>query len=156
MKGNKKIIETLNTRLGEELTAIHQYVVHSQMVENWGYSKLSKYIMDRAKDEMRHAEMLMERIVFLEGAPDTTKLGPIAIGPKVPDMFKNDHSSEVTAIKNYNESIKLAVAEGDNGTREILESILRDEEGHIDAIEANLSQLEQMGTQIYLAEQLED
>ena len=155
MKGNEKIIEELNARLAEELTAINQYMVHSEMCENWKYERLHKAIEKRAMDEMRHAEKLIARILFLEGRPIVSNLNKIHIGAEVPKMHQNDHSYELEAINNYNETIRLAVEVGDNGTREILEDILRQEEGHIDWIEAQLDQIKQMGPQNYLVEQID-
>lgn len=154
MKGNEKIIEHLNMRLAEELTAINQYIVHSEMCDNWGYERLHKLIEKRAIDEMKHAEKLIARILFLDGRPIVSNLNKIHIGPEVPNMHSNDWDAEEGAIKGYNESIKLAVEVGDNGTRELLESILKDEEDHIDWLEAQLDQIRQMGPENYLVEQL--
>ena len=154
MKGNEKIIDTLNARLSEELTAINQYMVHSEMCDNWGYARLHKMIEKRAIDEMKHAEKLIARILFLDGRPIVSKLNKVTIGAEVEKMHKNDTAAEADAIKNYNDSIRLAVEVGDNGTRELLESILRDEEAHIDELEAQLDQIKQMGIQNYLVEQL--
>ena len=136
MKGNKKVIEHLNARLSEELTAINQYMVHAQMCENWKYSRLHDMIEKRAIDEMKHAEKLIDRILFLEGVPIVSKLNKLYIGANVPEMHDNDRSAEETAIHGYNESIRLAVEAGDNGTSELLKAILKDEEDHIDLLEA--------------------
>lgn len=155
MKGNEKIIEQLNARLAEELTAINQYMVHAEMCDNWQYEKLHKSIEKRAIDEMKHAEKLIARILFLEGRPIVSNLHSLHIGDEVPKMHQNDHGAEVVAIKGYNESIRMAVELGDNGTREMLERILNDEERHIDDIEAQLDQIKQLGVQNYLMEQLE-
>ncbi|MCL4468279.1 MAG: bacterioferritin [Deltaproteobacteria bacterium] len=155
MKGNKKVIEHLNARLSEELTAINQYMVHAQMCENWKYSRLHDMIEKRAIDEMKHAEKLIDRILFLEGVPIVSKLNKLFIGAHVPAMHENDRSAEETAIRGYNESIRLAVAAGDNGTSELLKAILKDEEDHIDLLEAQLDQLKQIGVQNYLIEQIE-
>ena len=155
MKGNSQIIEHLNMRLAEELTAINQYMVHSEMCDNWGYEKLHKIIEKRAIDEMKHAEKLIARILFLDGRPIVSNLNKVHIGAEVPKMHENDRSSEEDAIKGYNDSIKLAVKVGDNGTRELLESILKDEEQHIDLLEAQLDQIKQMGVQNYLVEQMD-
>jgi bacterioferritin len=153
MQGNSKVIEQLNARLAEELTAINQYMVHAEMCENWGYEHLQEEIQKRAIVEMRHAEKLIARILFLEGKPVVSVLNKINIGPEVEKMHKNDWKAEETAIKGYNESIRIAVEMGDNGTRDMLQSILTDEESHIDWIEAQQSQIEQMGIQNYLVEQ---
>jgi bacterioferritin len=154
MKGNKRIIERLNALLADELTAINQYMVQSEMCANWGYEKLHKAIEKRAIDEMKHAEKLIGRIIFLEGSPTVTKLNKVEIGADVEAHHKNDWKAEEGAIQAYNADIKLAVEVGDNGTRELLESILKDEEEHIDWIEAQLDQIKQMGIQSYLVEQL--
>ena len=154
MKGNDRIIATLNDLLADELTAINQYIVQSEMCANWGYEKLHKAIEKRAIDEMKHAEKLIGRILFLEGTPVVSKLNKINIGPDVESQHKNDWKAEQGAIKAYNEAIRLAVEVADNGTRELLESTLKDEEVHIDWIEAQIDQIKQMGVQLYLVEQL--
>ncbi|MBF0549375.1 MAG: bacterioferritin [Deltaproteobacteria bacterium] len=154
MKGNERIIEKLNDLLSDELTAINQYMVHSEMCDNWQYEHLHKVIEKRAIDEMKHAEKLIRRILFLEGRPIVSNLKKIHIGAEVEAQHKSDWSAEHDAILSYNDGIKLAVEIGDNGTRELLESILRDEEDHIDWIEAQLEQIKQMGVQNYLVEQI--
>lgn len=156
MKGNEKILETLNELLADELTAINQYMVQSEMCADWGYEKLHEAIEKRAIDEMKHAEKLIGRIIFLEGTPVVSNLNTINIGATVDAQHKNDHEAEEMAIKAYNDSIRLAVEVGDNGSRDLLEEILEDEEEHIDWIESQLDQIEQMGFQIYLGEQLEE
>ncbi len=154
MKGNEQIIEKLNALLADELTAVNQYIVHSEMCANWGYERLHKAIEERAIEEMRHAEKLIARIIFLEGKPIVSNLNPMHIGADVEAQHKNDWAAEDGAIKAYNDGIRLAVEVGDNGTRELLESILRDEEAHIDWLEAQLDQIAQMGIQNYLVEQI--
>jgi len=154
MKGEAKIIDQLNLRLSEELAAISQYMVHSEMCDNWGYSKLHGLVEKRAVDEMKHAEKLIGRILFLEGIPVVSNLAKIFIGADVPKQVQNDHDGEATAIKNYNDTIRLASELGDNGTKEMLDSILQDEEGHIDAIEAQQDQIQQIGLQNFLEAQL--
>lgn len=154
MKGNQKIIDSLNERLAEELGAINQYFVHAEMAEDWGYNALQSVIKDRSITEMKHAEKLIERILFLEGQPIVSKLGDISVGKDIPQMHSNDWYSEEAAIKGYNESIKLATEIGDNGTKVILEAILKDEEEHIDWVEEQQDQIEQMGLQCYLSEQI--
>jgi bacterioferritin len=154
MKGDERIIGRLNFLLADELTAISQYMVQAEMCANWGYKELSDIIEKRAIDEMKHAEKHIGRILFLEGRPVVSELNKIHIGENVESFHKNDWDAENGAIKAYNESIKLAVELGDNGTREMLESILKDEEDHIDWIEAQLDQIKQMGIQVYLAEQI--
>ena len=154
MKGNEKIIEHLNARLAEELTAVSQYMVHAEMCDNWQYKRLDEMIQKRAIDEMKHAEKLIARILFLEGIPIVSNLNKMHIGAEVPKMHQNDHEAEVVAIRGYNDSIRLAVEVGDNGTRDFLQSILKEEEDHIDLIEAQLDQISQMGLPNYLVEQL--
>lgn len=153
MKGNDKIIEKLNVILSDELTAINQYMVHSEMCSNWGYGKLHKIVEKRAIEEMKHAEKIIARILFLEGMPIVSNLNKIKIGANVENQLNNDWAAEDHAIKLYNEGIKLALEVGDNGTRELLEGNLVDEETHIDWIEAQLEQIKQMGIQNYLADQ---
>lgn len=153
MKGNKEIIATLNTLLADELTAINQYIVHSEMCADWGYNELHEAVEKRAITEMGHAEKLIGRILFLEGKPIVSELNPLHIGGAVPEQFKNDLASELGAVGLYNKGIRQAVEVGDNGTRLLLESILSDEEDHVDWLEARLEQIEQMGIQNYLVEQ---
>jgi bacterioferritin len=153
MKGNEKILQRLNELLADELTAINQYIVHSEMCADWGYEKLHEANEKRAIDEMRHAEKLIGRIVFLEGKPIVSQLNKIHIGEDVEKQLKSDWEAESGAIKMYNDSIRLAVELGDNGSRDLLEEILEDEENHIDWIEAQLDQIDQMGLQVYLGEQ---
>jgi bacterioferritin len=154
MKDNEPILVRLNDRLSEELSAINQYMVHSEMCANWGYSRLHEAVEKRAVQEMKHAERLIARILFLEGRPVVNQLAPINIGADVPAQFQHDLAAEVGAVKAYNGDIKLAADSGDNGTRELLESILKDEEDHVDWLEAQLFQIQQMGAQLYLAAQL--
>jgi bacterioferritin len=156
MKGNAKVIETLNKMLADELTAINQYIVHGEMAANWGYAVLHEIDEKRAIDEMKHAEMLIERILFLEGTPIVTELKAIHIGEDVEAQIKNDRTAEFDAINAYNAAIKVAGEFDDFGTRELFEKILKDEEAHIDLLEAQGDQIKQMGIQIFLAEQLED
>ncbi len=154
MKGNEKMIEHLNLRLAEELTAINQYMVHAELCNNWRYEKLHKEIEKRAILEMKHAEKLIARVLFLEGRPVVSNLNKMHIGDEVPKMHMNDHMLEIDALRGYNESISVAAELGDNGTREMLESILKDEEGHIDEIESHLDQIKQMGVENYLSGQI--
>lgn len=156
MKGNEKVLETLNKMLADELTAINQYIVHGEMAANWGYAALHEVDEKRAIDEMKHAEMLIERILFLEGTPNMAELKAIHIGEDVETQIKNDRASEFDAINAYNASIKVAGEFDDFGTRELFEKILKDEEAHIDVLEAQLDQIKQMGIQIFLSEQMED
>jgi len=157
MKGHARIIDTLNDLLADELTAINQYMVQSEMCANWGYEKLHKAIEKQAIDEMKHAEKHIARILFLEGQPVVSRLMPINIGTDVPSILQNNWNAEAGergAVKAYNEGIRLAREVGDNGTRELLESILKDEERHVDWTEAQLDQIKQMGIQNYLTEQV--
>jgi bacterioferritin len=154
MKGDPKLIKALNALLADELTAINQYMVHSEMCDNWGYDKLHKTIEKRAIDEMKHAEKLIGRILFLEGLPIVSDLKKLFIGADIPKMFVNDQVAEQGAIKSYNEAIVLAGNLKDYATREILESILKDEDAHIDGIEEVQDQIKQMSLQIFLTTQV--
>ena len=155
MKGNEQVINHLNARLAEELTAINQYFVHAEMCENWDYKKLHAMVFKRSIQEMKHAEKLIARILFLDGIPIVSKLNKIHIGSEIPKMYKNDHAAEVAAISGYNESIRVAIEAGDNGSRELLASILKEEEEHTDLIEAQIEQISQMGIQNYLVDQVD-
>ena len=155
MKGNENIISTLNTLLADELTAINEYIVHSEMCANWGYDQLHDKTEKRAIDEMRHAEKLIARILFLEGQPVVSNLNGIHIGAEVKEQLENDHEAEMGAVKAYNLGIRQCVELGDNGTRQMLESILHDEEDHIDWLEEQLDQISQVGVQNYLTQQIE-
>jgi bacterioferritin len=155
MKGNEKLIAALNAQLADELTAINQYMVHSEMCDNWGYEKLHKYFEKRSIEEMKHAEKLIGRIIFLEGRPVVSELNKINIGAEVPRMLDNDHAAEAGAIKTYNETIKLAGEVNDFATREILEEILNDEDRHIDEIEELQDQIGHMTLPIFLTTQVE-
>jgi bacterioferritin len=154
MKGNDKVIEKLNDLLSDELTAISQYMVHGEMCDNWGYERLHEKVEKRAMDEMKHAEKLIGRIIFLEGIPMVSRLKKMLIGADVEKQIKNDTKSEEEAVLSYNDGIRLCVELADNGSRELLESILKDEERHLDELEAQLDQIKQMGIQLYLAEQI--
>jgi bacterioferritin len=155
MKGNEKLIRTLNQLLADELTAISQYMVHSEMCENWGYAKLHNAIEKQAMDEMHHAEWLIQRILFLEGTPEVSKLNPMVIGRTVSDMVMNDEKAEVAAVQSYNAAIALAREVADQSTADLLLKILKMEEDHVDWGEIQRSQIEQMGLENYLANQAE-
>ncbi len=155
MKGNDKVVAALNSLLADELTAINQYMVHSEMCANWHYGKLHKAIEARAINEMKHAEKLIGRILFLEGEPTVSQLRKINIGANIEAQFNNDMQSELIAVKGYNDGIRLAQDAGDNGTREILSGILTAEEEHVDWLEAQMGQVKLMGLQNYLVEQVE-
>jgi len=155
MKGNEKIITLLNGFLADELTAINQYIVHSEMCANWGYGKLHGKVEKRAIEEMKHAEKLIARILFLEGIPIVSALKKINIGASVDAQLKNDLAAEAGAIRDYNEGIRVCLELGDNGTRELIDGNLHDEEDHLDWLEAQLDQINQMGLQNYLLGQAE-
>ncbi|MCX7879492.1 MAG: bacterioferritin [Ignavibacteria bacterium] len=153
MKGNEKLIEVLNDLLADELTAINQYMVHAEICENWGYEKLHKAIEKQAFDEMHHAEWLIKRILFLDGIPIVSNLKQITIGKTVPDIIGNDMEAEQSAVRAYNNAIKLAQEVGDQATADLLTDILKMEENHIDWAEQQKAQIEQMGLQNYLVNQ---
>jgi bacterioferritin len=155
MKGSKKLLLVLNSLLADELTAINQYMVHSEMCENWGYNKLHMAIRKQAMDEMHHAEWLIERIIFFDGAPTVSKLNTIKIGKTVSEMISNDDKDELDAVQAYNEAIKLAREVDDQGSVDLLTKILKMEEGHVDWAEIQQAQIEQMGMENYLVNQTE-
>ena len=154
MKGDKKVTDTLNSLLARELTVVSQYMVHTDMCENWGYGKLHEAIQKRAKVEMKHAEKLIGRIIFLDGIPVVNKLEKMHIGADIPQMFNNDHEAEIDASNRYNASILICGNAKDYATREILEVILNEEDGHIDDIEEVQYQIKQMGIQQFLSIQV--
>lgn len=153
MKGKPEVIDKLNALLAEELTAINQYFLHAEMCGDWGYEKLHEKIEGRSIEEMKHAERLIERILFLEGSPIVSELNKISIGDTVLKQLQNDQLAEQDAIAMYNDAIALTSKLGDNGTKILVESILTDEEAHIDWIEEQLDQIEQMGYERYLNKQ---
>ena len=155
MKGNPKVIEQLNRALREELTAINQYFVHAEMCENWGYSKLSRYIKKQSIDEMKHAEKLMERILFLDGTPSMEPLS-LSIGKNVEAMIQADLKLEIQASAMYNEAVKIAMENKDNGSRDLFVALLKDEEDHVDWLEAQMHQLKEMGYERYLTMQINE
>jgi len=153
VKGAKILIKKLDELLADELTAINQYMVHSEMCANWGYERLHEKIEKRAIDEMKHAEKLIARIIFLEGKPTVSKLNPIHIGEDVPKQLQADLEAENGAVANYNATIHLADEVDDAATRDLLEDILKDEDAHVDWLEEQLDQLAQMGVPMYLSVQ---
>ena len=155
MKGNPKVLERLNQALRDELTAINQYFLHSEMSENWGYKKYSKYIKKQSIDEMKHAELLMERILFLDGIPKMEPMG-LTIGKSVKEMIESDLDLEHDAVASYNESIRISVENADNGSRDLFMKLLRDEEGHVDWLEAQVHQIQEIGYERYLITQTEE
>jgi bacterioferritin len=152
--GDPEIIEFLNEALTAELTAINQYFIHSKMNENWGYQRLAKVYYDESIDEMKDAEKLIERILYLDGVPNLQRYGTVAVGESVTEQLQVDEQTEIAAIERYNRGIALAVAKGDNGTRELLEHRLVGEEHHLDWIEAQLKVISDIGVENYLAQQL--
>ena len=153
MKGNGRLISVLNSLLADELTVINQYMVQSEMCANWGYSKLHRTIRKQAMDEMLHAEWLIERIIFFEGSPTVSKLNPMKIGKTVSEIISNDDETELKVVSEYNDAIKLAREVDDQGTVDLLTKILKMEEGHVDWVEIQNAQIEQMGLENYLAAQ---
>lgn len=156
MKGDPKIIEVLNDVLTAELTAINQYFVHGEMCENWGLDRLHHIVRKHSIGEMKHAEQVIERVLFLDGIPNVQRLGKINIGENVPEMMKIDLALEMDAVDRLNKGIELCREKGDNNSRHLLEEILEDEEEHIDWIESQIALLEQVGVQNYLAAQIRE
>jgi bacterioferritin len=156
MKGDSKIINILNEVLTAELTAINQYFVHGEMCENWGYDRLHKIIRSHSIGEMKHAEKLIERVLFLEGVPNVQRIGKINIGENVQEIMKVDYALELEALPRLNEGIETCRQLGDNNSRHLLEEILEEEEEHVDWIEAQLALIDQVGVQNYLAQQIKE
>lgn len=153
MKGSAKVLAELNKALQEELTAINQYFLHAEMCENWGYERLSEYIKKQSIGEMKHAEALMERILFLDGTPSMKPL-ELTVGKNVQEMLQSDLELELGAVKQYNEAIQIAVAEKDNGSRDLFVTLLKDEEDHVDWLEAQVHQIRELGYERYLTMQM--
>lgn len=153
MKGNAKVLSELNKALREELTAINQYFLHAEMCENWGYNRLSEYIKKQSIGEMKHAEVLIERILFLDGSPSMQPL-ELTVGTSVKAMIESDLALEVSAVKQYNRAVAIATEEGDNGSRDLLVQLLKDEEGHVDWLEAQVHQIKELGYERYLTQQM--
>jgi bacterioferritin len=156
MQGNPRIIEMLNDVLTAELTAINQYFIHAKMCENWGYGRLAGHIRDESIDEMKHADAIIERILFLEGVPNMQRLFPVRVGETVKEQFELDLQVEYEAVKRFNDGVALAVEVADNATRHMLEAMLVSEEDHADWLETQLELIRQIGEQNYLAQQLRD
>ncbi len=154
MRGNDKVIEKLNEALREELTAINQYFVHAEMCNNWGYHKLGAYIQKQSIGEMKHAEELLERIIFLDGMPNMQPL-PLTIGHEVKVQLQNDLDLELKAVVMYNEAIKVSIDAGDNASRDLFAKLLKDEEEHVDFLETQMHQIKQLGYERYLTQQLD-
>ncbi|MBI3695680.1 MAG: bacterioferritin [Acidobacteria bacterium] len=156
MKGNPKVLRFLNEALKAELTAINQYFLHSSMCKNWGYHRLAKKQKEESIEEMKHAERLLDRILFLEGQPNMTDLFPIKVGANVKQQLENDLALEMDAISRLNAATKTAVEAGDNASRELFEDILVDEEEHVDDLEAQLGMIKEIGLELYLSQQMHE
>ena len=156
MHGNAGVIELLNEVLTAELTAVNQYFVHAKMCDNWGYRRIATHTRDESIDEMKHAERIVERILFLEGVPTLQRLSPLKVGESVVEQFRNDLAVEIAALERLHRGIALAIEKTDVGTREMLADILVDEEEHVDWLETQLETIDQIGVEHYLAQQLHD
>jgi bacterioferritin len=154
VKGDTQVIALLNDVLSAELTAVNQYWLHARLCENWGYERLWKKIREESLEEMKHADELIERILYLDGMPNLQRLGKINVGESVPEQFKLDLQVEYEAVKRLNEGIEACRAKGDNGTRALLEKMLGDEEDHVDWLEEQQRLVETLGEAAYLAEQI--
>ena len=153
MKGNPRVIDELNKALREELTAVNQYFLHAEMCENWGYNKLADYIKKQSIGEMKHAEALMERILFLDGTPSMQPM-ELTVGANVQKMIESDLALEISAVKQYNAAVQIATELKDNGTRDLLVVLLKDEEDHVDWLEAQIHQINELGYERYLSLQM--
>ena len=156
MQGSPKVIAALNEALKEELTAINQYFLHAEMCENWHYKRLSEHIRKESIDEMRHAEALIERILFLDGTPNMTELMQLTVGGNVKAQLESDLKLEIAAVGMYNKFVQLARDENDNVSRELFEKLLHDEEQHVDWLEAQVHQIKEIGYERYLSQQIDD
>jgi len=156
MKGNPKVIDALNEALKEELMAINQYFLHAEMCEAWKFPRLSKFIKKQSIDEMKHAEALIERILFLDGSPTLNEAMQLTIGKNVKEQLDSDLKLEIGAVAMYNRLVKLCRDEGDNASRELFERLLKDEEEHVDWLEAQVYQIQEMGYERYLSQQVRD
>ncbi|HEY2015138.1 MAG TPA: bacterioferritin [Bryobacteraceae bacterium] len=154
MQGNPKVIALLNEALKEELTAINQYFLHAEMCENWHYERLGSFIKKQSIDEMKHAEILIERILFLDGTPSLTEPMQLSIGQNVKEQLASDLKLEIGAVGMYNRCVQVARDEGDNASRELFERLLKDEESHVDWLEAQLYQIQEIGYERYLSQQV--
>ena len=156
MKGNAKVIAALNEALKEELTAINQYFLHAEMCENWHYAKLGSYIKKQSIDEMKHAEVLIERILFLDSTPNLTEPMKLTVGRNVKEQIESDLKLETEAVALYNRCVQIARDEGDNASRELFERLLKDEEEHVDWLEAQIHQIGEIGYERYLSQQIRE
>jgi bacterioferritin len=156
MQGNPKVIDQLNLALKEELTAINQYFLHAEMCENWHYSRLGDFIKKQSIDEMKHAEELIERILFLDATPNMTELMQINVGKNVKEQLESDLKLELGAVAMYNRAVQISRDEGDNASRELFERLLKDEEEHVDWLEAQVYQIKEIGYERYLSQQIKE
>jgi bacterioferritin len=156
MQGNPKVIAELNSALKEELTAINQYFLHAEMCENWKYNKLGDFIKKQSIDEMKHAEALIERILFLDATPNLTELMQLAVGKNVREQLESDLKLEIGAVAQYNAAIRVATDAGDNASRDLFERLLKDEEIHVDWLEAQIHQIKEIGYERYLSQQIRE
>jgi bacterioferritin len=156
MQGNPKVVAALNEALKEELTAINQYFLHAEMCENWHYDKLADYIKKQSIDEMKHADVLIERILFLDATPNMTELLKLTVGRNVREQIESDLKLEIGAVAMYNRDIQIAREEGDNVSRELFERLLKDEEDHVDWLEAQVHQMTELGYERYLSQQIRE
>jgi bacterioferritin len=156
MQGDPEVIEMLNEVLTAELTAVNQYFIHAKMCDNWGFKRLAEHIMHESIDEMKDADAIIERILYLDGVPNMQRLNPVRVGETVLEQFQLDLQVEVDAVDRYNRAVALAVAKGDNGTRELFERKLLGEESHADWLERQLELISQVGLENYLAQQIHD
>ena len=156
MKGNPKVIALLNEALKEELTAVNQYFLHAEMCENWHYDRLGGYIKKQSIDEMKHAEALIERILFLDAIPSMTEPMQLTVGQNVQAQIESDLKLEINAVAMYNRAIRVSVEEADNASRELFERLLKDEEAHVDWLEAQLHQIKEIGYERFLSQQVRD
>ncbi|HEX4133868.1 MAG TPA: bacterioferritin [Bryobacteraceae bacterium] len=156
MKGNPKVLAALNEALKEELTAINQYFLHAEMCENWHYDKLAAHIRKESIDEMKHAESLIERILFLDGTPTMTEAMQLTVGANVKMQLESDLALEIRAVEMYNRCVRIALEEGDNASRELFDRLLREEEAHVDWLEAQMHQIGEMGYERYLSQQIRE
>lgn len=156
MKGKLEVLEVLQKMLKEELGAISQYMLHAEMCENWGYKRLASHTKKSSVDEMKHAEKLIERILYLEGMPVLSELPKLTIGKDVKQQLENDLALELSAVAAYNEAVATARKAGDNGSADLLQGILEDEEGHVDFLETQLGLLKELGLENYLSQQLSE
>lgn len=156
MKGNPKVIAALNEALHEELVAISQYFLHAEMCENWHYHKLADFIKKQSIDEMKHAEAIIERILFLDGTPQMSEGLKLTVGSTVKDQLASDLKLEIGAVEMYNRFSALAREEADNVSRELFERLLKDEEMHVDWLEAQMHQIEELGYERYLTQQIRE